>query len=155
MFVIKAHTKFHMPSTTDILIIVVKPKAKHRFRMATISFIYLLCLFIYYVYLTTVSVYLIIPPVATMVLNKWMIKHFGEIGRGLHSGKIPAISSKEWGIPGRKSFKKVGALTEIRNGQISSTNLKRYSLTGIMWLLLLLLLLLSSSLSSSRRRCCC
>ena len=95
MFLIKAHTKFHMKSTTGIVITVVKPKAKHRFRMETTSFIYLLCLFIYYVYLTTVSVYLIISPVATMVLNNWMVKHSGEIGRGIHSGKIPAISSKE------------------------------------------------------------
>ena len=47
MFLIKAHTKFHMKSTTGIVITVVKPKAKHRFRMETTSFIYLLCLFIY------------------------------------------------------------------------------------------------------------
>ena len=66
-----------------------------------------------------------------MILNNWMVNHFGETGRGLHWGTIQAISCKDWGIQRRKSFKKVGALTEIRNGHISNTNLKRYSLTNL------------------------
>jgi len=67
-----------------------------------------------------------------MILNNWMVKHFGETGRGLLWGTIPVISCKDWGIPRRESFKKVGDLAEFRKGQISNTNLKRYSLTDLM-----------------------